>query len=231
MAVDAHGISFADNVLATIARLDQTRRLAQAATNTATKPGGLPTYQLVTSGHRQRLSSGAFWGAHTGPNPTDRAKLGSKRHVIVDANGLPLAVHTGPANERDDQAAPATIKRLPKIIGSDGKPRKPKYFQGDRGYGFPALIAWIVKLLMIPLIALRGSEHGSGLGKTRYVVERSLAWMGHYRRLRSCYEKTPAHFQAFHEIAVCVQLSKRLHRCKRRQRPELNRRKIAKRRF
>lgn len=149
----------------------------------------------------------------------------------MDANGLPLAVHTGPANERDDQAAPATIKRLPKIMGRDGKPRRPKYLQGDRGYGFPALIAWIVRLLMTPLIALRGSAHGSGLGKTRYVVERSLAWMGHYRRLRSCYEKTPAHFQAFHEIAVCVQLSKRLHRFKRRRSPKPSRRNTAKLRF
>jgi hypothetical protein len=31
-----------------------------------------------------------FWGLQTGPNPTDRAKLGSKRHVICDGSGMPL---------------------------------------------------------------------------------------------------------------------------------------------
>src|SRR5262249_47246537 len=46
--------------------------------------------------------------------------------------------------------------------------------------------------------------HGSGLGKTRYVVERTLAWFPNYRRLIVCYEKTGAHFQAFHVLAACV---------------------------
>ena len=41
-------------------------------------------------------------GAHTGPNPTDRAQNGWKRPRITDANGLPLAVQIGPANRRDE---------------------------------------------------------------------------------------------------------------------------------
>ena len=123
-----------------------------------------------------------------------------------------MAVHTGPANERDDQAAPATIAKLPKIVDAKGRTRRPKILQGDRGYGFAFLIALVVRLMMKPLLALRGSPHGSGLGKTRYVVERTLGWLGHYRRLRSCYEKKPAHFQAFHEIAVCHRIAKRLRR-------------------
>src|SRR5438128_508572 len=42
--------------------------------------------------HRQRQRAGCFWGAHTGPNPTDRAKAGCKRHVLTEAEGLPLVV-------------------------------------------------------------------------------------------------------------------------------------------
>jgi hypothetical protein len=36
----------------------------------------------------------AGFGAQTGPNPTDRAKLGSKRHLICDGRGVPLAITT-----------------------------------------------------------------------------------------------------------------------------------------
>jgi len=129
-----------------------------------------------------------------------------------------LAVHTTAANLRDDQAALATLRRLPEVIDTDGAALKPKVLQGDRGYGFVALIAAIAALLIKPLLALRGSGHGSGLGTTRYVVEQTLAWMGHSRRVRCCYEKKPEHFQAFNELAVCAMLAHRLRPMKRRRR-------------
>lgn len=40
----------------------------------------------------------------TGPNPTDRGKLGSKRHLIVDARGIPLAITITGANRYDSIA-------------------------------------------------------------------------------------------------------------------------------
>ena len=40
----------------------------------------------------------AVWGLQTGPNPTDRAKLGSKRHLICDGRGVPLAIQLTGAN-------------------------------------------------------------------------------------------------------------------------------------
>jgi hypothetical protein len=128
-----------------------------------------------------------------------------------------LAVHTGPANERDDQAAPATVKAIPKIKAANGQLRRPEVLQGDRGYGFEWLLLLIVRWLIRPLIAPRGSEHGSGLGKTRYVVERTLSWMGHYRRVRCCYEKTPEHFQAFNTLMACAILARRLRTVRRRR--------------
>ena len=45
-------------------------------------------------------------GDHTGPNPTDRAKRGSKRHLICDGRGVPLAVRLTGANRNDSQEAP-----------------------------------------------------------------------------------------------------------------------------
>ena len=46
-----------------------------------------------------------------GPNPTDRAKAGCKRHLLTNAQGIPLAVKSTPANTRDDQLA------LPLLLG------------------------------------------------------------------------------------------------------------------
>ena len=48
------------------------------------------------------------------------------------------------------------------------------------------------------------TEHGSGLGQTRSVVERSLSGMGNFRRLKLGYERFGEHFPAFHELAACL---------------------------
>jgi hypothetical protein len=44
-------------------------------------------------------------GDQTGPHPTDRAKRGSKRHLICDGRGVPLAVRFTGANRIDSQEA------------------------------------------------------------------------------------------------------------------------------
>jgi len=155
-------------------------------------------------------------GPHTGPNPTDRRKKGCKRHIICDANGLPLVIATGPANQRDEQLVQPMLKKFPRLRDRRGKPRtKPKALQGDRGYGFVETIKLLVRMRITSRLAPRGSPHGSGLGKTRYVVERTLSWFGNYRRLKLCYERTGLHFRAFHVLAACVICYNRLHRLKR----------------
>lgn len=58
-------------------------------------------------------------GAMTGPNPTDRRKLGSKHHILVDGRGIPLAVMTTGANRHDSQAF---IPLLDALVGVGGKP-------------------------------------------------------------------------------------------------------------
>ncbi len=40
-----------------------------------------------------------------------------------------------------------------------------------------------------PLVAKRNTPHGSGLGSQRWFVERTLAWLHQYRRLRTRYER------------------------------------------
>ena len=132
---------------------------------------------------------------------------------MTDAQGLPLVVQTTPANTRDDHVALHVLVNMPPIPGRRGRPRiKPEILQGDAGYGFPVLARLIRMLGVKPLLTPRGktNPHGSGLGKTRYVVERTLSWFGNFRRIKLCYEKTGSHFQAFHELAAAILCANRL---------------------
>jgi len=118
---------------------------------------------------------------------------------------LPLLVETTPANVRDDTPALAMVRRLPAVQGPRGRPRrKPKSLFGDRGYGFPWLIVQVVAMGIASFLAPRGLQHGSGLGRVRYVVEQTLAAFGQFRRIKFCYEREGRHFQAFHDLAAAL---------------------------
>ena len=58
-----------------------------------------------------------YGGDQTGPNPTDRAKRGSKRHLICDGRGVPLAVRLTGANRNDSQEALALVDAIPPLHG------------------------------------------------------------------------------------------------------------------
>lgn len=149
-------------------------------------------------------------GAHTGPNPTDRGKKGCKRHVLTDACGIPLLVGVGPANRRDETALPALLWLLWVLLGCLGGRRRPGARQADRGYGFPWTIAVVLGWGIRARIAARGSAHGSGLGRTRLVVERTHARFGQFRRLAQCYERDGRHFLGMQQLAACVICARKL---------------------
>jgi hypothetical protein len=128
-----------------------------------------------------------------------------------------LLVATTPANRRDDQPLLEMIDALPAVRMPRGRPRrKPKALAGDRAYGFVKLIAEVVQRRIESLLDPRGSPHGSGLGKVRYVIERTMSWMGNFRRLKLCYERTGRHWQAFNELAACLICGNRVARLKKR---------------
>jgi Transposase DDE domain len=74
----------------------------------------------------------------TGPNPTDCGKPRSKYHLVVDRNGIPLAVRLSAANVHDATQRIPLIDAVPPIIGPRaraGRPRKrPDKLHGDRAY-------------------------------------------------------------------------------------------------
>jgi transposase len=124
-------------------------------------------------------------GDETGPNPTDRAKLGTKHHVLVDGNGIPLATDATGANVPDVKKLIPLVDQIPPVSGKVGHPRqRPDELFGDRAYDSEPHRDELRKRNIIPRIARRNTEHGSGLGIYRWVVERTNSWLHTFRKLR-----------------------------------------------
>jgi transposase len=119
---------------------------------------------------------------------------------------LPLALSTTPANVPDGKKAIDLLDAIPPVAGARGRPRsRPDAYLGDRAYGWEVNILQTEKRGVTAQLARpQDDTHGSGLGRFRYVVERTLAWFGHFRRLRLCYEKCGKHLQAFHDLAAAL---------------------------
>src|SRR5436190_5719909 len=193
------------HLLASFAGLDTSRRLAQGACQAPEDLRAAGPIGPLSWRHRQRQRAGAFWGAHTGPNPTDRAKKGCKRHLLTDGNGVPLIVRTTAANVPDGSMAITLLDHLPPLHGRRGRPRlRPRELVGDRAYGSLANQVRCACRGVIPMLAAKHEPHGSGLGRARYVVERTLAWFSNFRRIKLCYEKCGQHFQALHDLTAAL---------------------------
>ena len=192
-------------LLATAAGLASGRCLGAAACAVTRETAGSGPHQLDTGGGGQRLCPGDAPGKKTGPNPTDRAKAGSKHHVLTDANGIPLAALLTAANRHDVTQLLPLVDAIPAVGGKRGAPRRrPDIVQGDRGYDSQPHRHALQARGIRPLLARRHTPHGSGLGTTRWVVERTLAWLHQYRRLRVRDERREDIHDAFLQLACSL---------------------------
>ena len=143
-------------------------------------------------------------GAHTGANPTAGGKPGSKHHVITDAQGVPLAASVTGAHRHDVTQLLPLVDRIPAVAGRVGRPRRrPDQVQGDRAYDSQAHRRALQKRGIGALLARRRQAHGSGLGVYRWVVERTLAWLHQFRRLRVRWERRAEIHEALLDIG-CI---------------------------
>jgi transposase len=161
---------------------------------------GLDAY----SGRLIIYSCGA-WGKKTGPNPTDRRKAGSKHHILTDAQGIPLSVILTEANRHDVTQLLGLVEAIPPIAGKRGRPlQKPELVQANRGYDSQPHRDELTARGISSQIAKRRTLHGSGLGKTRWVVERTIAWLHQFRRLRVRYERLAEIHEAFLKVGCAI---------------------------
>jgi transposase len=183
-----------------------TRGSVDTATPGAAHPlAGGRANRVVAHDCRQFIRARYARGKKTGPNPTDRRKAGSKHHLITDARGIPLATILTPANAHDVTQLLPLVSAIKPLHGRCGRPRRrPDRVQGDRAYDSAAHRRALRAKGICPMLAKRRTAHGSGLGKTRWVVERSIAWLHQFRRLKMRYERLHFVHEAFLSIACSM---------------------------
>lgn len=97
------------------------------------------------------------------------------------------------------------VDGIPPLRGRPGRPlRKPRLVQGDRAYDSQPHRDQLEQRGIASQLAKRGRPHGSGLGRTRWVVERTMAWLHRFRRLNMRYERRPCVHEAFLTLACAL---------------------------
>ena len=117
---------------------------------------------------------------------------------MVERGGLPLATLLSGANRHDSVVFEDLIDAIPPIKQANGRRRKrPGKLHADKGYDYPRCRRALTQRPIRVRIARKGSDSSERLGRHRWVVERTLAWLNHFRRLRVRDERRADIHQAF----------------------------------
>ncbi len=131
---------------------------------------------------------------------------------MVDRSGIPLVIRTVGVNASDHRQILSVILDFLKVGGTPGRPKGlPDEAYADRGYdseGTKSLLRW---LGIEPHIAKRKTPHGSGLGKVRWVVERTISWLKGLRQLRVRHDRLGVIVDAWTTLATSVVCFRILH--------------------
>jgi putative transposase len=132
---------------------------------------------------------------------------GRKRHIVVDSLGLLLAVLVTTADVADAVAAqqilaPLTYERFPRL----------KVVRADSAYGRYGLPTWVAKLghFVLALVKRPAGAAGFVLLPGRWVVERTFAWLGRYRRHSRDYERRAESSAAMVQISMIHRMARRI---------------------
>jgi transposase len=148
----------------------------------------------------------AFGGGEaTGPSPVDRRKKGTKYTLLVDRDGVPLVIRAAAANRSDQLQILPTVVEFPTVPGRPGRPRThPRKLYADAGYDCEATRSLLRWLGIEPHLRKRGEQHGSHLGRVRWVVERTISWIKGLRRMRVRYDRSALSLDAWTTLAAAV---------------------------
>ena len=163
----------------------------------------------------------------TGNNPTDRSKLGTKRHILTDKKGIPLSVVISSASTHDiklvtDVVDNSVIKRqcqrqLPSHKPKPGTRKRLQHLCLDKAYNSEPEEQELIKrgyVLHIPYKKKKGKEVDNEKTITipnrkkhspkRWVVERTNSWHNRFRKLFTRYEKKVENYLGLVQFSCCI---------------------------
>jgi transposase len=140
-----------------------------------------------------------------GKNPTDRGKLGTKRRVLTEGQGIPLGVVVDGANRHDMKLGEATLEAM-MLKRPEPTATWPQPLGLDTGYDYEAVRETLAAWGYTAPIRCRGEEvqpkrEMPGYRARRWVVERTHSWMNRFRRLLIRWEKKVANYLALLHFA------------------------------
>jgi transposase len=149
----------------------------------------------------------------TGPNPTDGGKLGTKRHVLTDGQGIPLSVVITAANTHDMKAAISVLDNI--VVKRSSSKIKRQNLCLDKGYDFREIENSVIKKGYLPHIRHRGervviTNHFYHKHSRRWVVERTNSWHNRFRKLLVRYEKKLENYFALVCLGCCILIYRRI---------------------
>lgn len=164
----------------------------------------------------------------TGSNPVDRSKLGTKRHILTDKEGIPLSVViSSAASTHDvklvtDVVDNAVIKRHISFAKTkDGRKRKQQHLCLDKAYNSKPEEQAIAKrgyVLHLPYKRKRGEvrketekilNHKKHPAR-RWVVERTNSWHNRFRKLFTRYEKKVDNYLGLVQFSCSIIIYRKL---------------------
>jgi transposase len=156
------------------------------------------------------MSASPLGGSKTGKNPTDRGKLGSKVHLLVDERGAPLAIYITGANEHDKWSADDLIVH---IVAK--RPNSEQHFCADKGYDYEDVHVFVGLKNYIAHIKHRRRRNEpkdecpipgeKNFPARRWVVERTFSWLAKRRSIATRWCKKSENWLAFVHMA-CSQI-------------------------
>jgi transposase len=159
------------------------------------------TWDVVVDSCSVRAKRG---GELTGPNPTDRGKRGTKYHIVVSTEGWPLGAVASAANVNDTEMFPELLRLALVVCARIGR------LYADAGYD-SADNRWLcLREGLQPVIRHKGTDHGSGLGVVRSIVENANAWILNNKRLDRRQDRSAAVIQSLLTTACIFVVAKRL---------------------
>jgi putative transposase len=167
------------------------------------------------AGGRWDDGQGAVGGDVIGPSPTDRGKPGTKKSLLVEATGGPLAIVIAGANVHDAKLLAATLDAVI-VPRPTPTPAHPQHLCLDKAYDNPTGEAAVQAHGYTPHIRRIGEERIAQDRRThpprRWVVERTLAWLSKCRAILVRYDKRASNYLALLKYACALLWYRRYHR-------------------
>jgi transposase len=145
-------------------------------------------------------------GKKTGPNPTDRAKSGTKRSLLTDARGVPLGLVAAGANTNDFKLVRATLESIP-VERPTPTEHRHQHLCVDKGYAYEE-VRQLAEEFGFTLHVPRGrkapkvKKRSACKKPRRWVVERGHSWLNRFRRLLVRWEKREDTYLAMLHFAL-----------------------------